>query len=109
MRKYWNISSTFNFRYTLNGPTAAVNVGYVENEIIINPNEEEREHSKLKLTVAGTEDKITMIEAGADEIPNDIMLEAIEKAHIEIKNYANLFRKLKLKLEKQNLNINLFQ
>ena len=92
-----------------NGPTAAVNVGYVENEIIINPNEEEREHSKLKLTVAGTEDKITMIEAGADEIPNDIMLEAIEKAHIEIKNYANLFRKLKLKLEKQNLNINLFQ
>ena len=83
-----------------NGPTAAVNVGYVENEIIINPNEEEREHSKLKLTVAGTENKITMIEAGADEIPNDIMLEAIKKAHIEIKKLCKFISEIKAEIGK---------
>ena len=67
------------------GPTAAVNVGYVDNNIVINPTQEQREKSRLTLTVAGTLDKITMIEAGADEIPNDIMLEAIKKVHEEIK------------------------
>lgn len=67
------------------GPTAAVNVGYVDGQIVINPTVEQREKSKLTLTVAATEEKITMIEAGADEIPNDTMLEAIKTAHVEIK------------------------
>ncbi len=67
------------------GPTAAVNVGYVDGQIIINPTVEQREKSRLTLTVAATEEKITMIEAGADEIPNDTMLEAIKTAHVEIK------------------------
>ena len=67
------------------GPTAAVAVGYVDNKIIINPTAAEREKSKLRLTVAATEQKITMIEAGADEIPNDTMLDAIKAAHVEIK------------------------
>ena len=73
------------------GPTAAVAVGYVDNEILINPTEKQREVSRLTLTVAGTADKIAMIEAGADEIPDDIMLEAIKTAHIEIKNVCKLF------------------
>ena len=68
-----------------NGPTAAVNVGLLDGKIIINPTEEEREKSDLTLTVAATEKKITMIEAGANEVPNDVMLEAIKKAHVEIK------------------------
>ena len=67
------------------GPTAAVNVGYIDDKIIINPTAEEREKSRLNLTVAATEEKITMIEAGADEIPNDTMLDAIKEAHEEIK------------------------
>ena len=67
------------------GPTAAVNVGLVNNEIIINPTEEQRKISDLTLTVAGTHDKIAMIEAGANEISNETMLEAIKKGHEEIK------------------------
>ena len=67
------------------GPTAAVNVGYVDNQIVINPTVEQREKSRLNLTVAGTMEKVTMIEAGADEIPNDTMLDAIKAGHEEIK------------------------
>ncbi len=66
------------------GPTAAVNVGYVNGKIVINPNLDEREKSELVLTVAGTMDKVTMIEAGAKEIPDDIMLQAIKEGHAEI-------------------------
>lgn len=66
------------------GPTAAVNVGYVDGEIIINPTLEQRKKSDLVLTVAGTLEKVTMIEAGANEIPEDVMLEAIKKGHQEI-------------------------
>ena len=77
------------------GPTAAVQVGYVNDEIIINPTEEQRKNNRLRLTVAGTEEKITMIEAGADEIPNDIMLEAIKKAHVEIKKLCQFIKNIK--------------
>ena len=77
------------------GPTAAVNVGYVDNEIVINPTLEQREKSRLTLTVAGTLEKITMIEAGADEIPNDTMLEAIKKAHEEIKKICYFIQNMK--------------
>ena len=82
------------------GPTAAVAVGYVNDEIIINPTEEQRANSRLTLTVAGTEEKITMIEAGADEIPDDIMLEAIKKAHIEIKKLCAFIEKMKEEIGK---------
>ena len=82
------------------GPTAAVNVGYVDGEIIINPTAEQREKSRLTLTVAATKEKITMIEAGADEIPNDIMLEAIKKAHEEIKNICDFISNIKAEIGK---------
>ena len=68
-----------------NGPTAGVNVGYVDGNIVINPNAEQKEKSDLNLTLAGTMEKITMIEAGANEIPNEIMLQAIKEGHKEIK------------------------
>ena len=67
-----------------NGPTAAVSVGYVDGQVVINPTLEQREKSDLTLTVAGTLEKITMIEAGANEIPEDVMLNAIKTAHQEI-------------------------
>ncbi len=71
------------------GPTAAVNVGYVDGQVVINPTVEQREKSKLTLTLAGTKEKITMIEAGANEIPNEVMLEAIKTAHIDIKKVCD--------------------
>ena len=82
------------------GPTAAVQVGYVNDEIVINPTEEQRKNNRLRLTVAGTEEKITMIEAGADEIPNDIMLEAIKKAHVEIKKLCAFIKSIKEEIGK---------
>ncbi len=77
------------------GPTAAVNVGLVDGKIIINPTVEEREASDLTLTVAGTADKIAMIEAGANEVPDDVMLEAIKTAHVEIKKMCEFIQKMK--------------
>ena len=82
------------------GPTAAVNVGYVNDEIVINPTVEQRENSRLTLTVAGTMEKITMIEAGADEIPNATMLEAIKTAHVEIKKICEFISKIKEEIGK---------
>ena len=82
------------------GPTAAVQVGYVNDEIIINPNSEQRKNSRLKLTVAGTEEKITMIEAGADELSNETMLEAIKQAHVEIKKICKFISDIKAEIGK---------
>lgn len=82
------------------GPTGSVAVGYVNNEIIINPTEKQREESRLTLTVAGTMDKIAMIEAGADEIPDETMLEAIKKAHVEIKKICEFISKMKAEIGK---------
>ena len=76
------------------GPTAAVAVGYIDGQVIINPNQEQREKSKLTLTLAGTEEKITMIEAGADELPNAEMLRAIKEAHVEIKKLCRFIKEI---------------
>ena len=77
------------------GPTAAVNVGLVNGEIIINPTDEQRKVSDLNLTVAGTIEKVAMIEAGANEVPDDVMLEAIKKGHEEIKKICTFIQKMK--------------
>ncbi len=82
------------------GPTAAVNVGYVDDKIVINPTSEQREKSRLRLTVAGTMEKITMIEAGADEISNSTMLQAIKEAHVEIKKLCEFISKIKAEIGK---------
>ena len=68
-----------------NGPIAAVYVGLIDGEFIINPTEEQREKSDLNLTVAGSMQKVVMIEAGANEVPEDVMFDAIMFAHEEIK------------------------
>ncbi|NCU27406.1 polyribonucleotide nucleotidyltransferase, partial [Candidatus Nomurabacteria bacterium] len=66
-------------------PTGAVVVGYVDGEYIINPDAEQREMSKLSLSLAGTKDAIMMVEAGANEITEEEMLNAILFGHEEIK------------------------
>ncbi len=82
------------------GPTSAVQVGYIDDKIVINPTEEENKKSRLHLTVAGTETKITMIEAGADEIPNETMLEAIKEAHKEIIKICKFISSIKEEIGK---------
>ena len=67
------------------GPIAGVKVGYVDGEYIINPTPSELEVSSLDLTVAGTIDAINMVEAGAHEVSEKIMLKALMKAHEAIK------------------------
>ena len=68
-----------------NGPIGGVQVGLVDGEIVLNPTQEQRKVSDLALTVAATMDKIVMIEAGANEVDEDTMLNAIKAAHVEIK------------------------
>lgn len=67
-----------------NGPIGGVVIGLVDDEVVINPNAEQREKSRMYVTLAGTRDKITMIEAGANEVPDSVMLDAIRKGHNEI-------------------------
>lgn len=68
-----------------NGPIGGISVGLVDGEIVLNPTLEQREKSDLNLTVAGTMEKIVMIEAGANEVDDDTMLKAIMTGHEEIK------------------------
>ena len=67
-----------------NGPIAGVWLGLIDGEYVINPTVEQREKSDMLVTVAGTKQKVVMIEAGANEVPNDVMLEGIKFAHKEI-------------------------
>ena len=91
------------------GPTAAVNVGYVNGEIVINPTQAQREVTDLTLTVAGTKEKIAMIEAGANEIPNDIMLAAIKKGHEEIKKVCDFIQMIKDEIGKPKFEYKSFE
>jgi polyribonucleotide nucleotidyltransferase len=68
-----------------NGPIAGVFMGLVDGEIVVNPTTAQREKSDLELTVSGSAAKVVMIEAGANEVDDDTMFEAIMKAHEEIK------------------------
>ena len=68
-----------------NGPIGGAFVGLVDGEIVINPTAAQRKVSTLELTVAASEKKVVMIEAGAKEVPDDVMFDAIMKAHEEIK------------------------
>ncbi len=72
-----------------NGPIGGVILGYVDGEVVINPTASQRERSMMHVTLAGTAQKITMIEAGAKEISEDILLKAIEKGHSEIKKIVS--------------------
>lgn len=63
------------------GPCATTQIGLVDGELVVNPTQNEKVSSDMALTVASTRDKVIMIEAGANEVPEDIMLEAIFKAH----------------------------
>ena len=71
------------------GPVGAVIVGLVDGEFVINPTLEQRERSEMHVTVAGTKKKVVMIEAGANEVSEDVMYDAIVYAHSEIKKICD--------------------
>ena len=83
-----------------NGPIAGISVGLVDDQIVLNPTLEQRENNRLNLTVAGSMEKIVMIEAGADEIPDDQMLEAIKTGHAEIKKMITFINEIKAQIGK---------
>ena len=84
-----------------NGPIAGISVGYVDDAIVLNPTLDERAKSRLNLTVAGTAEKIVMIEAGADQIPDDTMLKAIAEGHEEIKKMVAFISDIQKEIGKE--------
>lgn len=82
------------------GPTGSVQVGLVNGKFVLNPTQAEREVSKLALTVSGTEEAVLMVEAGAQEIPEETMLDAIMFAHDEIKKIVKFIKKVKKEIGK---------
>ena len=85
------------------GPTAGVVVGRVDGEFVCNPTFEQRQVSDLNLTVCGTEEAIMMVEAGANELPEDQMLEAILFGHEEIKNICRFIKEIVAEVGKEKM------
>ncbi len=83
-----------------NGPIASVYVGLVDGEFVINPTEAQREVSDMNLTVAGSMKKVVMIEAGANEVPEDVMYNAIMFAHEEIKKLCTFIGEIQAEIGK---------
>ncbi|MBR0277004.1 MAG: polyribonucleotide nucleotidyltransferase [Clostridia bacterium] len=100
-----------------NGPVASVFVGLVNGEYVINPTAEQRAVSQINMTVSGTRSKVCMIEAGAKEVPDDIMYDAIMFAHEEIKKLCDFVdeiadavgKKEKIKYEAFDINHELYE
>ena len=77
-----------------NGPVGCVNVGYVDGKIVINPNQEQRHVSDMLTTVVATGEKVVMIEAGANQVSNAVMMEGIEAAFEETKKQVALINQM---------------
>lgn len=86
-----------------NGPTGSVCIGLVDGALVVNPTAEEREKSSLHLVVSGTKEAVMMVEAGADEIPESLMLEAILKAHEEIKKIVEFIEQIQAEVGKEKM------
>ncbi len=91
------------------GPTGAVSVGYVDGEYIINPTSEQRDKSRLHLTVAGTKDAVMMVEAGANELSEEEMLKAILFAHEYIKKIVAFIEGMQAEVGKPKMEVNIYQ
>lgn len=90
-----------------NNVVASCDVAIVEDKIILNPTKMQREASILDLTIAASKEKVVMIEAGANEITNDQMLEAIKVAHEEIKNLCGFLENIAEENKKEKFEIDL--
>ena len=84
-----------------NGPIGGVVVGYVDGQHVINPTAEQREKSLLSMTVAGTKEKVVMIEAGVKEVSEDVVFEGIQLAHEEIKKICDFISGIQAEIGKE--------
>ncbi len=91
------------------GPIAGVQVGYVNGAFVINPSQEEMEQSTLDLTVAGTKEAINMVESGAKELSEDIMLEALLKGHAAIQELIAFQEEIIAAIGKDKAEVELLQ
>ncbi len=92
-----------------NGPVAGVYVGRVNGELIINPTVEQKEHSDIDLAVAGTKDAVNMVEAGADQVPEEDMLEAIMFGHQELQKLIEFQEKIIQEVGKPKMEVVLYE
>jgi polyribonucleotide nucleotidyltransferase len=91
------------------GPTGSVRVGRVDGQLVINPTQEQREQSDINLTVAGTKEAIMMVEAGAKEVPEMEMLDAIWFAHDEIKKLCEFIEEIVVEVGKPKREVELYK
>ena len=91
------------------GPIAGVVVGRIDGQFVINPTVEQMEQSDIDLTVAGNKDAINMVEAGAKEVPEETMLEAIMFGHEEIKKLISFQEKIAAEIGKEKMEVKLYQ
>ena len=91
------------------GPIAGVTVGRVDGQFVINPTVEQAEKSDMHLVVAGTKDAINMVEAGADEVPEEIMLEAIMFGHEEVKRLIAFQEEIATQVGKEKMEVVLYE
>ncbi|RHW39596.1 polyribonucleotide nucleotidyltransferase [Lysinibacillus yapensis] len=91
------------------GPIAGVHVGYINGEFVLNPTAEQTEKSTVHLTVAGNKDAINMVEAGALEVPEEIMLEAIMFGHEEIKKLIAFQEQIVAEFGKEKIAVELYE
>lgn len=92
-----------------NGPIAGVQVGYIDGEFIINPTAAQKEVSLLELTVAGTKEAINMVESGAKELSEDIMLEALLKGHEAVRELIAFQEEITAAVGKEKAEVELLQ
>src|SRR6266581_9125959 len=85
------------------GPVAAVRMGYINDEFVVNPTFSEMAYSKLDLVVAGTADAIMMVEAGAQELPEEVVLQALQTAHDSMQPIIALVNQMQAEIGKPKL------
>ena len=91
------------------GPTGSVLIGMVDGQFIVNPSLEQREASTMHLVVSGTKEAIMMVEAGAQEVPEDTILDAIMFAHEEIKKIVEFIEEIVKEVGKPKMEIELYK
>ena len=91
------------------GPVGAVSVGYVDGKYILNPNSEQRDKSRIHLTVAGTKDAVMMVEAGANEVTEEEMLKAILFGHEHIKKIVAFISEIAAEVGKEKCEVEVYK
>lgn len=91
------------------GPVGAVSVGYVDGKYVLNPNSEQRDKSRIHLTVAGTKDAVMMVEAGANEVTEEEMLKAILFGHEHIKKIVAFISEIAAEVGKEKCEVEVYK